>query len=221
MDKTYIKLWLAVRLSGKIPKNFKSKLIERFIKTNITFPSWDRTETRKVKNLFYAGMLYRAYDVFTTSILALLLDNEISLYALMRIQLENYALTEYVLKNPTEMKDVFREKIGFGEAIKSIEDKNVLGKLWGVLSDRTHSFPEGLKTCFENFYILNPKDMKWGPCLSVKSHHGRIEEEAISDYLNFIITCYDGVKKNLDKIKSSDIPDEIESFSEIHKERFR
>ncbi len=164
-------------------------------------------------------MFYRAYAIFTTSIYAIILGNELSLLVLMRLQLEDYLLTEHLLKNPDDIKKVFVDKIQFKKTINSSNDRKNHEDSWHFLSQKVHSFPEGLKTCFGNAYLFNSKKMKWEPTLQIKPIYKRIDNMDISQALSLILIYFCAIKKNLCDIKNLYINDEIDSYDVLHKKR--
>jgi len=217
MNFDYFMTYLTIVLSRKIPKQFKKELLNRLVKEDTTFVSWKQEDTKKIKYLFYSGMFYRAYDIFLTSIFAFLNNKEISINLLIRAQLENIFLTNYIIKNPTELIDIFKNPIKIKKTKSSMDEKDYFKKLYSDLSQKAHSFPEGLKSCYNNTYMLNFKEMKWVPSLAVKSHYYDMEKESKEVVLKWIMDTFDTVNENLNLIKQSTNNDEVKDFSEIHR----
>ena len=62
---------------------------------------------KKYKFLLANSVFYRAYDIYTSSIMSFILRNRISLYILLRSQFENMCRIAFYIKNPDKIKDAF------------------------------------------------------------------------------------------------------------------
>lgn len=217
MDE-YWRIKLAILFSGRINKIYRKKFIAGLTKDAITHKFPDGEHSSDVRFLFYMGMYYRLYDLYTTSIYALTLCNEVSLILLVRAQLENYALTEHVLKHPADLEKIFIDKIDYSTTLKSLEQSH--SKLWGIFSQYGHSLPEGLKTPFWNVKILNPKDMQWMPMQGFTSHHYTMSDEDKEELIKMTLFYYTKSITNLEKVLKLDVHYNITDVSILNRKDF-
>jgi len=101
-------------LIGRFHKNPQYKLLKKIIKKSKDIPHENREnlisllrkdditdlflgDHKKYKYLLATGMFYRAYDIYTTSLIAYHLRNRASIYLLLRAQLENVGKIAYYL----------------------------------------------------------------------------------------------------------------------------
>jgi len=225
MTLNNFKLKTLIILSKTIPKEHKKELVKRLIKKDSEIFSWGDGETNKIKNLYSYGMSARAYDIFITSIYALMENNEISLHTLLRSQMENIFFTNYFIKNPKEIRHSLKEKFYKPKSIsdfrKSMENDEFMKKYHRMLSWKTHPFSEGLKSCFGSMYALNWKTMKWHPIFVLKDREQRISEKDRKIAVRLIIDFFDKVKENLDVILKICPNYKIGSYKVTHKKPFK
>lgn len=206
MNVAYITLLISIIFSRKISLGSKKAIIRRLVKENKSIEYIKNVDDyKKLNNLFCTAMFYRAYDVFTSSIYALLVSNAVSLAALLRAQVENQALTDYIRKNPSKLKSVFSEKVEISNFISAMDNKGVHGKRYGYLSDITHPFPDGLRICFDTVNIediLKHKfgDKKLDAQSILKNHNDKIPKDFLPGLVSGIIEHFDSVKNNLNRI---------------------
>lgn len=214
-----LKLEILIRTSN-IPKKYKKELLKKLVKKD-TLPLC--FNDMRVKTFFYSGMSYRAYDLFTTSIYALIDGNADSLNTLLRAQLENIFVINYFLKNSTEIKNAltpeFYDTKNPGYFRKSMDNTEYWNSLYRFLSNKAHPFADGLKSYFGNYYVLTDKNGKpeWEPTLSVKSYHSAIDPEELEDALKSIIDLFDIVSSKVKDILTVCPDDKIESYKTTHK----
>jgi hypothetical protein len=60
--------------------------------------------------------------------------------------------------------------------------------------------------------------MKWEPTISIKSHHDGIEIEEIPEAIEIIVSDFDRIKSNLDKIAKLEVNYQITDAAEVHPE---
>ena len=110
------------------------------------------------RDLFYSMMEARTYDLYTSSILLLIQKNPTSLNTLVRGQLENLGLLEYLLKNPKDFEVFFKGslEVNYPKELKKIRED--LGKWWGDTGDYVHPDMEGLKVVLTDTSEVIPKD---------------------------------------------------------------
>lgn len=110
------------------------------------------------KDLFYNMMEARIYDIYTSSILLLIQNNPISLNTLLRGQLENLGLLQFLLNDPEKIEDFFGGslKVTYARELKKIRPE--LARAYGNTSDYVHPKMEGLKVIFTDVSAMAPKN---------------------------------------------------------------
>jgi hypothetical protein len=216
-----LKLKILIFLSRSMPKKYKKELIKRLVNRDSTFISWREDECKKIKNLYYSGMFYRAYDTFKTSIYAYLDYGEIPLHILLRSQLENIFYTNYFIKNPEDIKnslkyEFYESKKRIEEWRKHMENEEYFRRYYKMLCDKTHPSSEGLKSCFDSMLVLT-HEMEWKPILALKNHDAEMSDQDKEVAIKVIIDLYDKVIDNLNQILKVCPDYEIESYKETHK----
>lgn len=226
--KKELRLRLCIRFSNDIPKEYKKELNKRLIAKDRTMSDYHKGITL-IKNLYFLGMFYRAYDLFTSSIFAYIENNEISFYTLIRSQLENLFYTNYFCEYPDEIKHVFDEsyyKIKKNRRIFKYR-KTMTGKdedwkkFYQFTSDRVHPLVEGLKTPYGNIHLVNFRDKKIDPGLVLRSHHNRgLSEKDKENEMKTLIALYDQVVLRLAKIRTLCPDIEIRDYGYMHRKTY-
>lgn len=149
-NREYRQLKRLIKQSWRIPDKYRSQTINNLVKEEITVTFLG--DKRKYKYLFATAMFYRAYDIFTSSLIAFLFSNKITLHMLLRAQFENLCLISYYVENKDKLKESFNEIIEVRKGKKCLandfSDGSFVYKMYDWLSKRTHPFPDGLKTYF-------------------------------------------------------------------------
>jgi len=215
-----IKLKLLILLSRSMPKKYKKEVLKRLVDRDSTFISWKEEEYKKIKNLYYSGMFYRVYDTFKASIYTYLDYGEIPLHILVRSQLENVFYTNYFIKNPEDIKNSLKNEFYKSKKIadfrRSMEQEDYFKKYYEMLSDKTHPFAEGLKSCFGDWFVLT-HTMEWKPTLVLKHHGAEMSDEDKKVAIELIINLFDKAVENLEQIIKICPNYEVENFMITHK----
>jgi hypothetical protein len=102
----------------------------------------------KTKDLFVHLMKLNSYDVFTSSVLSIHYNNGLSLNILLRAQIENFFLTQFIVDNPDEIQDILKEEIWKSKKSKLWSDwfkskqREEVGQIYNcVLSKVAHPLP--------------------------------------------------------------------------------
>ncbi len=145
-----IKIYLLLsfsNISSQYKKEFKKRILKQFpLKGSLD----------EKKTLFYLGAYSRSYDIFINSIIALIFRNNISLSLLVRAQLENLIVLNFLSHHPHEIDQIFKKGF-FTKAYDFFEKNNPdLFKYYRYLSQRTHPDSEGWKCQFNDMGILEP-----------------------------------------------------------------
>ena len=72
---------------------------------------------------------------------------------LLRAQIENKMITNYLLKNPNEIKKAFNDEKLLWKA-KKFEKDSLRRKIWKNLSKKVHPLPDAFKLYFDELYFL-------------------------------------------------------------------
>lgn len=227
-------LYRTVKKSKDIPSEYKEKVITNLIKDNIT--NIFIGDGKKYKYLFANGMLYRAYEIYTTSLMAFHLRNRNSIYLLMRAQFENVGKIAYYLKYPNKIKESFNPDKDEGIRLSTFNE--CLGELYkkdglpddlnadylkdmsNYFSGMAHPFSDGLKMYYGGMAIMTKEPGKpypfFKPTLHMKAHHASFSDEEKKYYIESILVFYREVLRLLTKIYNLDNDEEIEDYSELH-----
>lgn len=229
-NKEYEQLSRMIKKSKDIPKNDKKIILDNLIDEDITRKYLG--DGRKYKYLYSTAMFNRAYDIYTSSLLAFLFHNWASVHILIRAQFENMCTNSYYLKNPTKLKNSFTELVSQREARKYMAecvedvdpntnfDRQYFGKVYDELSQKSHPFPEGFKIYFGSINQIVFKEdggVVSVPLLNVKSHHTDIDSETKKLILKNIYIPFMAIDAQLNELVKLDINDEISDYSEIQK----
>ena len=223
-----------VTKSKDIPTEYKEKILLHLRKEDIT--EFFIGDGKKYKYLFANAMFYRAYEIFTTSLMAYHLRNRNSIYLLIRAQFENISKIAYYLKHPDKIREYFDPKKDYGPRILDWsrclveiykEDdvlKNLnadhLKKLTSYFSGMAHPFSNGLKMYYGGAAIMsrepdNPYPI-FKPTLNIKAHHSGYSDEEKMYFMDLILIFFNEVLRLLTKICKLDFANEIDNYSELH-----
>ena len=163
----YEQLKKMIKKSKDIPEKFKDDTIKNLVKEDYT--STFLGDGKKYKSLFSTAMFYRAYDIYTSSLLAVLWRNRVTINILLRAQFENLCLNSYFLKNKEEIKNAFQyeKRIDLKEARKCLAEwtadfakdipfnEEYFNEMYHSMSQKVHPFPEGLKSYFGGMHVMS------------------------------------------------------------------
>lgn len=229
-DKDYERLKALIEKSKDVPKKQRVHILNN-LRNKEKLTTLFLEDGKKYKNLLATAMFHRAYDIYTSSLLAFLFRNRTSINILLRTQFENMCIVAYYLKNKNEIKNAFRQSINLAEARKYLAEwfadigmdpkinQEFLDGMYKGISQIVHPFPEGLKFYFEPFHLMT-HDKKspvpvFKPALAVAYHHGYMhDKDTVLEVINIdFVTLVD----ILVKLTKLDANDEITDYSEIHR----
>ena len=156
-----LRLKICIHLSDDVPSKYKKEIYKRLEKKDSTMSKFTN-EITYIKNLYYIGMFYRAYDLFTSSIYAYIENNEVSFYTLIRSQLENLFYTNYFCENTEEIKFVFNENY--------YEDRKnrPIAKYRKTMKGKDEEWKKSLKLLYRFFFWM----LDWPFALRYGYRHG-------------------------------------------------
>jgi len=147
------KLERMIKTNKCISKELKKRMI-KMLKKNYALRGF-----KLKKDLFYSMMESRAYDIYTSSIITLFYNNPTSLNTLIRGQLENLGLINYLSGDIKIFEKFFNDSFKFEKYAKE------LGKIdpklvnwWVRCGKHVHPTKEGLKLIFTDVIEMAPKN---------------------------------------------------------------
>lgn len=217
-----------IKKSKDIPKKEKKHILINLSRTEESVTKF-LGNGEKYKNLLATAMFLRSYDIYTSSLLAFLFRDRISINILLRAQLENMFIVAYYIKNKNEIKNAFLQKIKPSKARSYLAEwfadiglpeinQELLKGVYDSTSEIVHPFPEGIKFYFEPLHIMTRDESPVPvskPALAVARHHGRLDDK--DTVLSAINQDFVHLYMMLLRLAKLDADDEIKDYSEIHK----
>jgi len=223
-----------VKKSKDISNEYKDQALKYLIKEDITY--FFIGDGKKYKYLFANGLFYRAYDIYTSSLIAYHLRNRNSIYLLMRAQFENMGKIAFYVIHPDKIKESFDPKKDHGirfstycECLAELYKKDgypeefnskYLTDMFDYFSGMAHPFSDGLKMYYGGTATMtrvpdSPYPV-WKPSLNMKAHHFPFSEEEKNFYLTSIMIYFSEIFRLLPKIFNLEVDDEVNDYSELH-----
>lgn len=223
-SRWYKKLKRMVEKSKDISEKHKEEVIKNLVSEDVS--TLFLGDDRKYKHIFATAMFYRAYDIYTSSLLVFMFRNKVAINMLLRAQFENVSIISYYLENKDEIKNAFLEKVDLKKARECLTKrygpefgKEIVKSMYNDMSQKVHPLPEGLKPYFGRFHLLSRGEgnslSEWKPTLNVVPHHEELgDKDTVIELINgFFI----GVVNGLLELIHLDVDDEISDYSEIHR----
>lgn len=225
-SKEYKQLKRMVEKSKDISEKHKEDVLKNLVSEDVS--DLFLGDSSKYKHLFATAMFYRAYDIYTSSLLAFMFRNRVAVITLMRAQFENMCIVSYYLENKDEIKNAFLEegKVDLWKARECLAKrcgpefgKEMVNSMYHDLSQKVHPFPEGFKSYFGGTHLLS-----WGeasplpefkPTLHVAPHHEELDDK--DTVIGVINGFFVGVVNGLFELIHLDVDDKISDYSEVHR----
>lgn len=227
-----------IRRTKDIPDEYKEHMLKSLIDDDVT--NFLLHDGKKYKFLLANSIFYRAYDIYTSSIISFTLRNRVSLYILLRSQFENMCRIAFYIKNPDKIKDAFnfeKEKeekniriSDWRKCLKELYDEDGFPGEYGTdfvnntykyYSDITHPFTEGLKLYYGGMAVMTLDEHHKYPyfktTLCQLSHHTSYSTDEKEYFSMMISIFFSEVIRLLQIIVKLEVDDEIKDYSELHK----
>lgn len=233
-DNQYYRLLKKLIMKSKdIPAEYKRMAISYLRRENVSTDFLG--DGKNYKFLFATSMFYRAYDIYTTSLLAYILRNRSSLFALLRCQFENMCKIAYYIEHPDELKYAFKREVKIKKIRRSLANfyekegfqdnfnSDYFKKVYERLSNIVHPFPEGLRIYYDDLYmlvmgkenVLYP--LLFRPTFRLMPHHAEFSDNDKEGLMEVIVGFFSEVIRLLKRLCEMNIKDEIPDYSELHK----